>query len=275
MKKAVSLAVALGLLAAVPAAATISIDNNRATLTSDSIGSTVDVGYNGQRDQGGSVFIQDGLAANISFTLHSIGNAGRTWNFITGITNLSEAPMTSARLSLFGMGVEGHDANGQAVAISGAAASAAPDGPATPVYGSVLRARDLGGDNNVPMLGGIADICFAAGSGTTSSCSGGGGGGLTMGSNPFPTTSQVMSLTFEKSLVSLDLFDFFVRWQSLAGTRNGSSFNNQSGVGLGTIDISGIDPGGNAIPEPASWLMLIAGFGLIGATMRHRRAVAA
>jgi hypothetical protein len=30
-----------------------------------------------------------------------------------------------------------------------------------------------------------------------------------------------------------------------------------------------------AIPEPASWAMLIAGFGLIGATMRRRRAVAA
>jgi hypothetical protein len=30
-----------------------------------------------------------------------------------------------------------------------------------------------------------------------------------------------------------------------------------------------------AVPEPASWAMLIAGFGLIGATMRRRRAVAA
>ena len=37
--------------------------------------------------------------------------------------------------------------------------------------------------------------------------------------------------------------------------------------------------GGNgetpAVPEPASWAMLIAGFGLTGAMMRRRRAVAA
>ncbi|WP_310476875.1 PEPxxWA-CTERM sorting domain-containing protein [Sandarakinorhabdus sp.] len=31
-------------------------------------------------------------------------------------------------------------------------------------------------------------------------------------------------------------------------------------------------PGGGAVPEPASWAMLIAGFGLTGAAMRRRRA---
>lgn len=33
--------------------------------------------------------------------------------------------------------------------------------------------------------------------------------------------------------------------------------------------------GDNAIPEPASWAMLVAGFGLIAAVMRRQRAVAA
>jgi hypothetical protein len=33
----------------------------------------------------------------------------------------------------------------------------------------------------------------------------------------------------------------------------------------------GIDPGGGAVPEPASWAMLIAGFGLVGAVSRRRR----
>jgi hypothetical protein len=36
-----------------------------------------------------------------------------------------------------------------------------------------------------------------------------------------------------------------------------------------------IDPGGGAVPEPASWAMLIAGFGLVGASARRRRALAA
>jgi hypothetical protein len=35
-----------------------------------------------------------------------------------------------------------------------------------------------------------------------------------------------------------------------------------------------VDPG-NAVPEPASWAMLIAGFGLTGAAMRRRRVTAA
>jgi hypothetical protein len=36
-----------------------------------------------------------------------------------------------------------------------------------------------------------------------------------------------------------------------------------------------IDTSANAVPEPSSWAMLIAGFGLIGATLRRRRLAAA
>lgn len=32
-----------------------------------------------------------------------------------------------------------------------------------------------------------------------------------------------------------------------------------------------LDPGGGAVPEPATWAMLIAGFGLVGASARRRR----
>jgi hypothetical protein len=34
-------------------------------------------------------------------------------------------------------------------------------------------------------------------------------------------------------------------------------------------------PGGNAVPEPASWALMIAGFGMVGASMRRRVALAA
>jgi hypothetical protein len=33
----------------------------------------------------------------------------------------------------------------------------------------------------------------------------------------------------------------------------------------------GFDPGGGEVPEPATWAMLIAGFGLVGAVARRRR----
>jgi hypothetical protein len=48
----------------------------------------------------------------------------------------------------------------------------------------------------------------------------------------------------------------------------GGSFTSSSGEFLGFAQT----PGTGVVPEPASWAMLIAGFGLVGATMRRRRA---
>jgi hypothetical protein len=48
----------------------------------------------------------------------------------------------------------------------------------------------------------------------------------------------------------------------------GGSFTSASGEFLGFAQT----PGTGVVPEPASWAMLIAGFGLVGATMRRRRA---
>lgn len=36
-----------------------------------------------------------------------------------------------------------------------------------------------------------------------------------------------------------------------------------------------LDPGGGGVPEPATWAMLLAGFGLVGVTARRQRTVAA
>jgi hypothetical protein len=42
-------------------------------------------------------------------------------------------------------------------------------------------------------------------------------------------------------------------------------------VGAETVDTWLVRGGNAGVPEPASWAMLIAGFGLVGATMRRRR----
>lgn len=47
----------------------------------------------------------------------------------------------------------------------------------------------------------------------------------------------------------------------------GGNFTSSSGQFLGFSQT----PTTNVVPEPASWAMLIAGFGLVGATMRRRR----
>ena len=54
-----------------------------------------------------------------------------------------------------------------------------------------------------------------------------------------------------------------------------TAFNNANS-GAYTLTITGpgdvIAPGAGAVPEPASWALMIAGFGLLGGTMRARRA---
>jgi hypothetical protein len=55
------------------------------------------------------------------------------------------------------------------------------------------------------------------------------------------------------------------------------AFSNEGGGSYGmrnlTFELRAIDNGGGggAVPEPASWAMLIAGFGLVGAASRRRR----
>lgn len=58
----------------------------------------------------------------------------------------------------------------------------------------------------------------------------------------------------------------------LAGLANGQGYFN-----LHTSNFPGGEIRANlsAVPEPSSWAMLIAGFGLVGGTMRRRRLVAA
>ncbi len=52
-----------------------------------------------------------------------------------------------------------------------------------------------------------------------------------------------------------------------AFSSNGSWFQNPLNVG---VRISGAPTVGGAVPEPASWTMMLAGFGLVGGMMRRR-----
>jgi hypothetical protein len=77
--------------------------------------------------------------------------------------------------------------------------------------------------------------------------------------------------------VHINLFDGISGDFGLAGNwafdlTGGRLNGNNAQIKL--LSVPGLTPTG-AIPEPASWAMLIAGFGLIGATLRRRRAALA
>ena len=114
----------------------------------------------------------------------------------------------------------------------------------TGTYGTV------GYNDTFPEGLGTLDVCFRAAGG--SNCTGG-PNGLWSGSG----ASGAIALNFAGPLGSIALDNFATRYQSISPAVNGAT----SGVGIGT-------PG--AVPEPATWALMILGFGAVGMAMRRR-----
>jgi hypothetical protein len=102
---------------------------------------------------------------------------------------------------------------------------------------------DLGGDDDSPVL--IEAFSSA---------------GVLLGS---ATTNYEAGLATGKSLsLNFGGMSYFITSSSSANL----NFNSL------VWDIGSVTPASGAVPEPASWMMLIAGFALVGAGMRGRRA---
>lgn len=204
------------------------------------VGNAVTLNYNGFDSPDGSGGTLAGLAAKGVLTLTSI--TGSDFNFSYSILNTSTAPVLTSRVSVFGFDMSPHFTS---VTLF------------TPP-GSVFT--DIGTGSNVPNLTGSDTnrICFRAGGGGAQ-CAGGGGGGVAIGD---PAATGTFKLNAGPGVTSLSLDKFFVRYQSISGLgRVGSA------TGLGT---PGTPP--PAVPEPATWLMMLAGFGFMGAAIRRRKA---
>lgn len=92
------------------------------------------------------------------------------------------------------------------------------------------------------------DLCLSAGP----TCSGGANGGPTPGG----TASGTLALEFTS------LPDMFTLTQPVIRMQNTGPNGGGSDIGL---------PGGGAVPEPATWGMMLLGFTGIGLAMRRRR----
>jgi PEP-CTERM motif len=224
------------LLVAAPSAAVVPLVNSPITVTSADVGKSFIYLYNGIINEQDQV----GLAAAIKFTL--TGVSGNVWNFKAAVDNrLSIAPV-GGRISSFGF-------NGNPEIIG-----------ATPLSGPFTTAVINAG---LPQIGGqtTIDFCLTA----NNNCQGGGGGGVNDGN----VATQEFALSFANNITSVIFNNFILRYQSVTGSPLGNS-----GIGMGR-NAGGNSPIGDPVPEPASWAMLIAGFGLIGAMARRQRAIAA
>lgn len=108
----------------------------------------------------------------------------------------------------------------------------------------------LGG--NIPGLPYDAEACYKGAGGDN--CSGGGGDGVTLGGSAAGT----FTLNFAAATGDVTLENLFIRYQSI----NGPGLEDGSGVGV---------PTNGVIPEPATWAMMIVGFGLAGTMIRSAR----
>jgi hypothetical protein len=230
----------VALMVAVPAAAAVQVPSTPRIF--DSLGDTTTLNF-------GTGYANDnpqaGLTATAVFRLSAlgdkVGNGWKTWTFaIDSMANTAGGPIKAARLAAFGFDVDPNIVNL-----------------------SATGKFDIK-DTNSSISNGIkVEVCFRDAGG---SCAGGGNGGLLKGqsiSNPDPLNPiHTFTLKFASAQSTITLDRFVVRYQSI-NTFDGTI---KGGSGVGTV---------MAVPEPASWAMLIAGFGLVGAAARRRRTVVA
>ncbi len=186
----------------------------------------------------GSTIAIPGLKSRVNMLLKSVSADKKTWTFDYKVFNTSGGETTASRISVWGFDIV----------------------PVTGLYksGSITGAYTIAAVNtgsNIPILG-TRNTCFKTG-GNAGNCAGGGNGGVVQGATGIGTFAIVYSLAQTQA----QLQHLFVRYQSVVNTTRALK-----GI---SADAAATDQA--AVPEPASWAMLIGGFGLTGAAMRRRR----
>lgn len=192
------------------------------------------VGYNFSIDYAGQVggAAAPQVSALGNYTFTGLSNGGLTYNFNYSLTNDST---TTARLSGFGFNT---NPNASSAVVTGA-------------FNNSYIA------SNYPEGFGTVDVCFTDSGG---SCAGGGNGGFF---NPNVGTGS-FALTFAQVMNAVTFDSFVTRFQSISGVSGGTS-----GIGIGSV-VQGSSP--ITAPEPATWFMMMGGFGLMGWAMRREKA---
>ena len=167
-------------------------------------------------------------------SLTLLGVAGNSYQFGYTLANTSSNPIDASRLTIFGF-----NANPNFSSVSGVS------GP----FNVVASGQQPNGLTNL-------EVCFKD-SGPTNNCT-----GANQGVNQGGSVAGTFNLNFASAQSQLVLSDFSVRYQGIESTTLGIRDGSANGTPFGLV------------PEPATWAMMILGFGLIGGALRSRKAQA-
>jgi hypothetical protein len=223
-------AVRAGLLAAA-----ISATAPASALAFVNVGDTQTYLFNGIVEE----VVVPGLSARLDLTFD--GYVGNNAKFSYTLTNTSGGAITNSRVSVFGFDV-------------------VTDGFSLAGSSETSALFQKTNDGAFPQTqGGPREFCMTAATGGNPACTNGGGNGVFQPSSE----SATFTLAFGSLPGSVELGNLIVRYQSIDSPTLG--LRGASGIGVG-----GIVPTRDIVPEPATWAMMIAGFGLVGASLRRR-----
>jgi hypothetical protein len=175
------------------------------------------------------------ITADLTFTLVSKSADSKAWNFTYEADNTSTDQV--ARLVSFALSV---DPNFKTVTGTTGAFTAT----------KVTKIEDF-----------TAELCFIG-----NNCNGGGSGGLT---SAVANSIGAFTLNFQNAPADSVTFDSF------AGKFQGTLYNGSSLFAKECPTGLSCGGGGNEVPEPGTWALMIMGFGAASAMLRRRRTVLA
>lgn len=236
MKLALRAAVAaFALCASMPAAASIIFDYNTGILTVDgttTVGDSATISFNGYPPNSPVI---PGLTADLTLTF--LGLSGNNYLFGYTLANTSGSPIDAARVTVFGF-----DDITPNVNLAGSSVTSISNG-----FGTVSS-------GNLP---GNIDLEFCAKNGQNNNCAGSQGG---------PGVGQSgtgnLTIAFGSLNTQIAMSGAYIRWQGIDSTQLGI----RGGSAIGSPS-----PPPPAVPEPASWAMILMGFTAVGYAVRRRR----
>jgi PEP-CTERM motif len=166
-------------------------------------------------------------------TLTFLGQLGNSYQFSYSLANTSGGDIDASRVTIFGF-----NSNPNFTSVSGVT------GPFNVV---ALNGQQPNGLTNL-------EVCFKD-AGSTNNCT-----GASQGVGQGNSINGTFNLDFGSAQASVALSDFSVRYQGIESAELGIRDGSASGVPFGLV------------PEPATWAMMILGFGLIGGALRSRKA---